>query len=55
MHLFKTRVKYRFKGTDIIKIGYLIKDKLFTGGYKVQAIDKSESTSVQYLDLLEKI
>jgi hypothetical protein len=55
MKMFKTRVKFRVKGTDILKIGYLMKDKHYEGGCYVVTLDKKERTAVFYLDIIERI
>jgi hypothetical protein len=53
--MFKTRVKFRIKGTDTLKIGYLMKDKHYDGGCYVITLDKKERITVSYLNLIERI
>lgn len=56
IHFSKTRVKYTVKGNSEVRIGYLMKDKDFTGGYKIIDAGKEyEVFSVNVCSSLEKI
>jgi hypothetical protein len=52
--MFKTRVKFRVRGKDVLQIGYLIKDKSY-GGFKVKSSDNLTEYGICILDILERI
>jgi hypothetical protein len=51
----KRLVKFRLKSYNDIQIGYLVKDKNYTGGFKVISTNKKFAYAISLLDILEKI
>lgn len=51
----KKRVKYIIKGTDELGIGYLYKDRKYTGGYYILSGDKKARYSINLIKDIEKI
>lgn len=52
--MFKTRVKFRAKGSDILQMGYLVKSKEY-GGFKVKSADGKSGYAIELLDILDRI
>ena len=52
--LFKTRIQFNIKGSEDIKIGYLIKDKKYTNGFKIETTDKKEIYTTTMISDIKK-
>lgn len=51
----KTRVAYKIRESNKVKIGYLVRDKYFSGGYKVVNEIEHSSISVDMIAVINRI